>query len=161
MKGMALMAQVDGKWVQLGIRTQNDGVTRHFESLYFEVPAKMVATKKMTFRLVAKSGDEFSVYRLWTYKVENPHSASLAEILGFPANQETGQVSHGLIPKSTDWKTPVVLSQHPDQAALMILKVGNGYLVRSELALEDSVKALKTLVDETGLERLNAAWGSK
>src|SRR5665213_2137170 len=42
MTGMALQVQVGDKWVQLGIRTQNDETTRHFESLYFEVPSKYI-----------------------------------------------------------------------------------------------------------------------
>jgi hypothetical protein len=66
-----------------------------------------------------------------------------------------------LIPKSKEWKVPLVLSQHPEQAALMMLRVGKGYLIRSELPLEDSTRVMKTMIDGIGLEKLNVSWGNK
>jgi len=158
--GTALMVQVGEKWAQLGVRTQNDGTTRHFESLYFEVPAKYVTADKTTFKLVSKDEDDVNAYHLWIYKLDQVASQTLPEILGFIGSQDMGSVGHGLIPKSPQWKIPLTLSQHPDQAALMILKVGNGYLIRSEMAIEDSGKVLKSLLAETASEKLSQALGS-
>jgi hypothetical protein len=158
MKGMALQVQQGDQWVQLGVRTQNDGVTRRFEALYFEVPEKWITVGQTTFRLVSKTGEEVSVYHLWMYKVEGNQTQALPELLGFASNQDAGEVSHGLIPKGGYWKAPLVLSQHPDQGALIIQKIGKGYLIRSELSLEDSTGLLKTFLKPENLEALALSW---
>ncbi len=157
-KGMSLAVQEGDQWVQLGIRTQNDGDTRHFEALYFEIPSKYVTNKQTVFRLISKTGDEINAYHLWIYQLDTSESQTLPEILGINSNQEMGPVSHGLIPKSKEWRIPLVLSQHPEQGALILLKVGKGYLVRSELTLEDSVGILKSFVDDKTIEELGSSW---
>jgi len=146
MTGMALQIQVGDQWIQLGIRTKNDGTTRHFESIYFDVPSKYMTSNQTLFQLISKYGDEINVYHLWVYKLDNASSETLPEILGLNNHQDLGSVGHGLIPKSKDWMIPLTLSQHPDQAAIMVLKVGKGYLVRSELDLDNSVNILKSLL---------------
>ncbi|HXL73581.1 MAG TPA: hypothetical protein VN963_08160, partial [bacterium] len=90
--------------------------------------------------------DEVNAYHLWIFKLDEGPTETLPEILGLNANQNLGSVGHGLIPKSNEWMIPLTLSQHPDQAAIMVLKVGKGYLIRSELNLEDSVNILKSLL---------------
>lgn len=158
MIGTALMVQVGDKWVQLGIRTQNDATTRHFESLYFEVPAKYVTGPQTTFRLISKHGDEENVYHLWIDQLDSSQSQTLPEILDLGGN--AGTVAHGLIPKSNGWRTLLTLSQHPDQSALIIFKSGNGYLIRSELSMESSVRLLKSLLDGSTLDRLSSVWSA-
>ncbi len=158
MKGMALMVQEGEKWTQLGVRTQNDGATRHFEALYFDVPEKYVAQDQTVFRLFSKNGDEVNVYHLWMYKLEGGKSESLPELLGFVANQDVGAVSHGLIPKGKEWKSPLLLSQHPDQAALIVLKVGKGFIIRSELALEDSLPMFRALLNDQTRDDMEETW---
>lgn len=161
MKGMALLVQQGEKWVQVGVRTQNDGATRHFEALYFDVPADRITSDQTVFRLISKTGDEVNTYHLWMYKVEGGANLSWTELLGFSPNHNVGEVSHGLIPHGKDWKMPVLLSQHPEQAALIVRKIGNGYLIRSELSLEDSVNTLKALIKDQTREQLkNALAGS-
>ncbi|HEY5038444.1 MAG TPA: hypothetical protein VIJ93_05165, partial [bacterium] len=65
LKGMALMVQQGETWTQLGVRTQNIGITRHFQALYFDVPEKWITSNQVTFRLVSKTGDEVNTYHLW------------------------------------------------------------------------------------------------
>jgi len=156
--GTTLQIWSGDKWVQLGIRTQNDSTTRHFQSLYFEVPAKDVTADHTQFRLVSKYGDEVNVYHLRIDRLDREESKTLPEVLGLSAGAEAGMVGHGLIPKSSEWKSPLVLAQHPDQAALIILKRGQGYLVRSELSLEDSVKLFKAFLDPATLDELGQSW---
>jgi hypothetical protein len=151
MTGMALQVQVGDKWIQLGIRTQNDETTRHFESIYFEVPSKYITSNQTVFQLISKYGDEVNAYHLWIYKSDPQQGETLPEILGLNNAQDLGTVGHGLIPKSTEWMIPLTLSQHPDQAAIMVLKVGKGYLIRSELNIEDSTTILKSFLGEPAL----------
>ena len=151
MTGMALQVQVGDKWIQLGIRTQNDETTRHFESIYFEMPSKYITSNQTVFQLISKYGDEVNAYHLWIYKSDPQQGETLPEILGLNNAQDLGTVGHGLIPKSTEWMIPLTLSQHPDQAAIMVLKVGKGYLIRSELNIEDSTTILKSFLGEPAL----------
>jgi hypothetical protein len=151
MTGMALEVQVGDKWIQLGIRTQNDEITRHFESIYFEVPSKYLTSNQTVFQLISKYGDEINAYHLWIYKLDDESAQPLPEILGINSSKDLGSVGHGLIPKSTEWMIPLTLSQHPDQAAIMVLKVGKGYLVRSELSLDDSINIIKSLLGVTAI----------
>ncbi|HVZ81405.1 MAG TPA: hypothetical protein VHE12_11520 [bacterium] len=157
-KGMALQVQQGDGWTQVGVRTQNLGETRHFESLYFDVPDRFIISERTTFRLVSKNGEEVNAYRLWMYAVEGGRNESLPEMLGFGANQDIGSVVHGLIPKGKDWKVPVVLAQHGDQGAVILQKVGNGFLIRSELSMEDSVPIFKALLSPGLVEDMRSAW---
>jgi hypothetical protein len=157
-QGMALQVKTDDHWAQVGVRTQNAGETRHFESLYFDVPEKFITGENTTFRLVSKKGDEVNAYRLWMYKVAGGRNQSLPEMLGLSPNQAIGSVSHGLIPKGKDWKVPVVLSQHGDQGAVLLQKVGKGFLVRSELTLEDSTPLFKAFLAPDLVSDLGSAW---
>ncbi len=156
-KGMALEAQVDGQWKQVGVRTQNDGPTRQFLPLYFDVPEKLITADHTVFRLVSKTGDEVNVYHLWMYKLEGAVNPPLAQILGFSPQEDLG-VDHGLLPQGNQWKAPLLLSQHPEQAALLIQKVGKGYLIRSELSLEDSAGLFRALLKPDTLEALDDSW---
>lgn len=158
-KGMALQVQVGDEWKQVGIRTQSDGTTRHFLAIYFDIPEKYITSNQTTLRLTSKTGDEINLYHLWMFKVEGGTNQSLAQILGFGPNQEVGQVSHGLLPAGGQWKAPLVLSQHPEQGAVIIQKIGKGYLVRSELTLEDSIGILKSFLKPDTLEALDDSWG--
>ncbi len=158
-KGMALQIQVGDEWKQVGIRTQSDGTTRHFLALYFDVPEKYITSNQTVLRLTAKTGDEVNAYHLWMFKVEGGQYQPLAQILGFGPNQEVGQVSHGLLPKGSEWKAPLILSQHPEQGAVIIEKIGKGYLIRSELALEDSVSLLKSFLRSDTLAAMDDSWG--
>src|SRR5258708_2508662 len=119
-KGMILAVQHEGQWVQLGIRTKNDATIRHFQALYFDISEKWIASGKTTFRLFSKTGDEINLYHLWSYRVEGENGQSLPEILGFSPGHTIGEVSHGLIAKSRDWKSPLLLSQHPEHSELYI-----------------------------------------
>jgi hypothetical protein len=157
-KGMALQVQDGDQWKQVGIRTQSDGTTRRFLALYFDIPEKAVISDKTVFRLVSRTEDEVNVYHLWIYKLEGGASQSLAQILGFAADQQVGEVSHGLLPQGSQWKSPLLLSQHPEQAAILVQKVGKGYLIRSELTLEDSLGLLKSLLRPETLEALEDSW---
>lgn len=157
-EGMALMVQQGEKWVQLGVRTQNVGSTRHFEALYFDVPEKWITSEQTLFRLVSKSGTDVNAYHLWLYKLESAKNQSLNELLGLAPNQLVGEVHHGLIPKGNQWKVPFVLSQHTEQGAVIIQKIGKGFLVRSELNLEDSTGFLKVFLNPQLLQQLNEAW---
>jgi hypothetical protein len=157
-KGLALQAQAGNQWKQVGIRTQNDGSAGHFLAIYFDLPKKYVTSDHTLLRLVSKSGEEVNVYHLWMYKLEGGENQPLAQVLGFAPNQEVGQVKHGLVPKGNLWQAPLVLSQHPDEAALLIQKVGKGYLIRSELAMEDSLSLLKLLLKPETLEALDDSW---
>ena len=154
LKGMALMVQDHDRWVQLGIRTQNDGLTRHFEVLYFDVPQKWITSNQTVFRLISKYGDEVNAYHLWIYQVEKGKDKSLNELLNLTPAQVVGDVSHGLVPKGDHWKSPLVLAQHPEQSALLIQKVGKGYILRSELSLEDSIPILKSLLNSENMDNL-------
>jgi hypothetical protein len=156
LKGMVLQAPKGDHWVQLGLRTQNVASTRHFQVLYFDVPEKWITGDRSVFRITSKTGDEFNLYHLWSYQVESGSAQPLPELLGYPSGQSVGQVSHGLIPQSKDWKSPFVLSNHRDQSALIFQKIGNGYLIRSELALEDSTSLLKALLKPNVLDQLGA-----
>jgi hypothetical protein len=142
----------------VGARTQNAGTTRHFETLYFDIPENSVSAERTIFRLISKKGDEVNAYRLWMYKVEGGRNQSLPEMLGLAPNAILGKVSHGLIPKGGKWKSPVVLSQHGDQAALIMQKIGKGFLIRSELTLEDSIPILKSLLSTDLIGDLGAVW---
>ncbi len=158
MKGMALLVQEGEKWTQPGVRTQNDGATRDFEALYFDVPEKVITQNQTVFRLVSKTGDEVNTYHLWMYKLEGGQNQPLPELLGFVASQDVGAVSHGLLPKGTEWKSPLLLSQHPEQAALIIQKIGKGFIIRSELALEDSLSLFKALLNDQTREDMAESW---
>src|SRR6185295_6084037 len=123
-KGMALQIQRDGQWSQVGVRTQNDGATRHFQALYFDIPENWITSEQTVFRLLSKTEPEVNAYHLWMYKVEGRNNQSLPELLGFVTNRDVGEVNHGLIPKGKEWKIPVILSQHPDQRAVLIQRIG-------------------------------------
>lgn len=157
-KGMALQAQVDGQWKQIGVRTQNDGPTRQFLAIYFDIPKRFVTSGLTPFRLVSKTGDEVNVYHLWMYKLEGGINPPLAQILGFAPNEDMGEVSHGLLPHGNQWQAPLLLSQHPEQAALLIQKIGKGYLIRTELELEDLGGLLKSLLKPDTLQALDDSW---
>jgi hypothetical protein len=157
-KGMALQIQLGGQWKQVGVRTQNGGPTRHFLAIYFDIPENEITSKATLLRMVSKNGDEVNLYHLWMYKVESGPSAPLPQILGFAPNQEVGKVNHGLLAKGSQWRCPLLLSQHPEQAAVIIQKIGKGFLVRSELALEDSIGLLKTFLKPDSLEVLDDSW---
>jgi hypothetical protein len=86
------------------------------------------------------------------YKVESGQNQPLAQILGFAPNQAVGQVSHGLIPQGKQWKSPLTLMKHPEQSALILQKIRKGYIVRSELALEDSIGVLRAFLKSENLE---------
>jgi hypothetical protein len=151
-QGMALQAQVDGQWIQLGLRTQPDGTTRHFLALYFDIPEKIVISNQTVLRLVSKTGDEVNIYHLWMYRVDSGQNQPLAQAMGFAPDQEVGKVSHGLIPQGKQWRSPLILMNHPEQSALILQKIGRGYIVRSELSLEDSIGILKALLKSGNLE---------
>jgi hypothetical protein len=151
-QGMALQVQADGKWQQVGVRTQPDGTTRRFLALYFDIPEVMITSNQTLLRLVSKTNDEVNVYHLWMYKVESGQNQPLAQILGFASNQAVGQVSHGLIPQGKQWKSPLTLMKHPEQSALILQKIRKGYIVRSELALEDSIGVIKVFLKSENLE---------
>jgi hypothetical protein len=157
-KGMALQIFREGQWAQVGVRTQNDGATRHFQALYFDIPEKWVTAEKTIFRLISKTEPEVNAYHLWIYKVEGGKSQSLPELLGFVSNRDAGEVNHGLIPKGKEWKVPFILSQHPDQGAVLIQKIGKGYLIRSELTLENSIGMLKSLLNQETLDQMEQSW---
>ncbi|HEY5037622.1 MAG TPA: hypothetical protein VIJ93_00960, partial [bacterium] len=74
------------------------------------------------------------------------------------SGQEAGKVDHGLIPKGKNWKSPIVLAQHPEQSAMIIQRIGKGFLIRSELAIEDSVGILKSLLNGKTLEQMGESW---
>ena len=157
-KGMALQVQDGDGWKQVGVRTQSDGTTRHFLALYFDIPAKDVAAKQTVFRFISKTEDEVNIYHLWLYKLEGGSTQPIAQILGFSPDQSVGEVTHGLLPKGNKWQSPLLLSQHPEQAALLIQKVGKGYLIRSELALEDSIGLFKALLKPETMDTLTDSW---
>jgi hypothetical protein len=155
---MALQVQVGDQWKQVGVRTQGGGTTRQFLSIYFDIPQSMVTSKQTLFRLIPKTEEEVNAYHLWMYKLESGQRQPLAQILGFAPNQEVGQVSHGLLAKGNQWKAPLLLSQHPEQAAVLVQKIGKGYLIRSELSLEDASGLLRALLKPETLEALAESW---
>ncbi len=147
--GMALLVQKGGNWVQAGVRTKNSGNEANFLTFYFEVPETLVASNQTVFRLAAKNGTPINAYHLWVFDMASDGGRDLSEQLGFPAHQNLGSVDRGLIPKGSRWQKPVFLSQNPAQGALILQKIGNGYLVRSQLALEDSLSLLTTLMNHS------------
>ncbi|HVM32856.1 MAG TPA: hypothetical protein VMU88_06960 [bacterium] len=147
--GMALMVQKNGDWVQAGVRTKNAGNGSNFLTFYFEVPETLVTSTQTTFRLLAKNGEAINAYHLWVFGLSSPGGQALAEQLGFTAHQSLGGVRHGLIAQGAQWQKPVLLSRDPSQAALLVQKIGEGYLVRSELALEDSMSLMTVLMNHS------------
>jgi hypothetical protein len=147
--GMALWVQKGGDWVQAGVRTKNSGTGPNFLTFYFEVPETWVTSHQTVFRLAAKTGMPINAYHLWVFGLPAEGGQDLSEQLGFPAHQNLGSVDHGLIPKGSRWQKPAFLSQNPSQAALILQKIGNGYLVRSQLALEDSLGLLSALMNHS------------
>ncbi len=157
-KGMALQVQDGDDWKQVGVRTQADGTTRHFLALYFDIPQKYITSPRTVFRFISKTEDEVNLYHLWMYKLEGGSSQPIAQLLGFSPDQAVGEVAHGLLPKGNEWRSPLLLSQHPEQAALLIQKVGKGYLIRTELALEDSLGLLRALLKPETMDALDDSW---
>jgi hypothetical protein len=158
LRGLALMVWSGGGWKQVGAKTRDTEPQGRFQSLYFDVPLDRVKENQTSFRLVSKEGLEVGIFRVWVYAMGKNLNLSLGEMLGFSSRDSLGQVNHGLIPKGSGWKAPVVLSQHPDQAALMIQKIGKGYLIRSEISLEKAVPTLKALLKANTLENLGSAF---
>jgi hypothetical protein len=145
--GMALMVQKGSGWVQAGIRTKNSGNGANFLTFYFEVPQDLIQSNQTVFRVVDKNAAEINVYHLWVFQLAGDSIASSAEILGFPTNQTVGQVDHGLIPKGPAWQKPLVLSQNPSEAALLMQRIGKGTLIRSQLSLADSLSLMTALLN--------------
>jgi hypothetical protein len=158
LKGMALAAWNGTKWIQVGVRTQNIAGTRHFDALCFDIPESRITSGQTYLRLASKYGDEINLYHAWLYKIESSQAPSITEILGFAPNQNVGEVSHGVLPKGKQWRAPILLAQHPEQCGVIMMKVGKGYLIRSELSLEDSIPMLKNLLKDQTLEQLSSAW---
>jgi hypothetical protein len=150
-KGMALLVQAGNQWVQTGIRTKNSGNGSNFLTFYFEIPEKFITSDQTVFRLVSKNGLDVNAYHLWMFRLESPEDQPLAEFLGFPTNQVVGKVDRGLIPKGNFWQKPLILSNRPVEGAVLAQKIGNGYLVRSQLPLEDSLSMITTLLNHSGL----------
>jgi hypothetical protein len=136
------------------VKTQDSDPKGRFQSLYFDVPGDWVSENRTTFRLVSKDGLEVGIYRVWVYSLGKNRNMSLGGVLGL-SSQDLGQVNYGLIPKGGRWKVPVSLSQHPDQAALIMQKIGRGYLFRSEIPLEKAIPMLKALLNPKTLISLN------
>ncbi len=145
--GMALMVRKGSDWVQAGIRTKNSGNGTNFLTFYFEVPQDLIQADQTVFRLVDKNTVEINAYHLWVFQLASEAEASPAELLGFPINQTVGPVDHGLIPKGPSWVKPLVLSQNPSEAALLMQRIGKGTLIRSQLSLADSLSLMTTLLN--------------
>lgn len=158
MRGLALMIQSGDEWKQVGVRTQDSDTKGRFESIYFDVPADQITQTQTTFRLVSKDNLEVGLFRLWVYFMGTSRSMTLGELVGFSSRDDLGKVNHGLIPRGSRWKIPVLLSHHPDQAALMVQKIGKGYLIRSELSLENAVPLLRAFLSHKTLENLDSAF---
>jgi hypothetical protein len=149
--GMALLVQVGNEWVQTGVRTKNSGNGSNFLTFYFEIPEKLITSDKTVFRLTSKNGLDVNAYHLWMFRLDLPEGQPLAEFLGFPINQEVGKVDHGLIPNGDFWQKPLILSNRPVEGAVLMQKIGNGYLIRSQLRLEDSLSMITALLNHSGL----------
>jgi hypothetical protein len=83
---------------------------------------------------------------------------SLAERLGFLPEALLGKVSRGLTFSGEGWKTPILVSGDPGNAALIMRRQGLGFLVKTELPLSACGGLLKVLGSKEKSQDLSDHW---
>ena len=144
-KGLALSVEKNGQWVPVGVRTQEAQADQRWLTVWFDIPAALTPGDRTRFRLFPKGTTEVNAYHLWLSATRPPQVSSLAEGLGFSPDARLGNVPHGLSIVGKGWKAPVVLSGAAQEPVLILRKQGNGFLVKTELPLDDCGGILQTL----------------
>jgi hypothetical protein len=144
-RGLALEVEKNGRWVPVGVRTQEASGGERWLTVWFDVPATLVSGERERFRLFPKGTSEVNVYHLWLSSVFPRPKSPLAETLGFSRGVSLGWAPKGLSTVGKGWKAPVVFSHAQEGAALILRKQGNGFLVKTELPLDDCGGVLQVL----------------
>jgi hypothetical protein len=159
-KGLALSVEKNGQWVPVGVRTQEAQAEKRWLTVWFDIPAALISGDRARFRLFPKGTAEVNAYHLWLSATLPRQVSPLAEGLGFSPEAQLGSVPHGLSAVGKGWKAPVVLSGSAQEAVLILRKQGNGFLVKTELPLDDCGGVLQTLASPEKTQALmeNGGW---